>query len=144
MRIAVTYGPMCLQRSAEETWNDPRTGSEIGWRRIVEGLRARGHEVEAPDYAAVTGGRLQCAISINEPDSLRAGWIPRDTFRICMFWLNGFSFCKEGYDDHVDLYFSPSEAHRQKAIGDWGAPRPEKWHVSYLGCGPAPRGRGSG
>jgi hypothetical protein len=131
MRIAVTYGPMCLLRSAEETWNDPRTGSEIGWRRIVEGLRAKGHDVDAPCPGRLSS-RYEAVVSINEPDTLRL--VRGDALRICMFWLNGFSFCKEGFDEHVDLYFSPSEAHRQKAIGEWGAPRPEKWSVNRLGC----------
>jgi glycosyltransferase involved in cell wall biosynthesis len=132
MRIAVTYGPMCLMRSPEETWNDPRTGSEVGWRRIVEELRELGHDVSATprDYHA----SVDVAVSINEPDSLRV--FPNAKLRVCMFWLNEFSFCKEGFDDHVDLYLSPSEAHRQKAIGEWGAPRPEKWRVTYLGCSP--------
>ncbi len=136
MRIAVTYGPMCLQRSVEETWNDPRTGSEIGWRRIVEGLRAQGHDVtkvtHAPTELMGESYKLDVAISINEPDSLRG--FHKAKLRICQFWLNEFSFCKEGFDSHVDKYFSPSEAHRQKAIGDWGAPRPEKWGVNLLGC----------
>lgn len=138
MRIAVTYGPMCLQRSAEETWADPRTGSEIGWRRIVEGLRARcggsyQHIVTNPTDA--DGTEFDTLIAINEPDALRS--FPRKSYpqlRICMFWLNEFSFCKEGFDDHVDAYFSPSEAHRQKAIGDWGAVSPAKWQVNRLGC----------
>ena len=59
-----------------------------------------------------------------------------------MFWLNEFSFCQEGFDDHVDCYFSPSEAHRQKAIGGWGAPKPEKWGTNPLGCDTAARGAG--
>ena len=159
VRIAVTYGPMCLQRSAEETWADPRTGSEIGWRRIVKGLRKRGHTVEwhtDKESLRLTHGGLGCdvVLSINEPDMLREPpkttdrfweghlitraekdrWLYGTPLRICMFWLNEFSFCKEGFDDHVDAYFSPSEAHRQKAIGSWGAPRPEKWHTNRLGC----------
>ena len=131
MRIAVTFGPMCWLRSPEETWSDPRTGSEIGWRRIVEGLRALGHTVSRPTGGNSDADHVDVEITINEPDTLRGSAAP---LRICMFWLNDFSFCKEGFDDHVDLYFSPSEAHRQKAIGDWGAPRPEKWSVNYLGC----------
>lgn len=134
MRIAVTYGPMCLQRSAEETWSDPRTGSEVGWRRIVEGLRELGHTVF---HTTIAGGTWDAVISINEPDTLRT--FINAKLRICMFWLNEFSFCKEGFDEHVDLYFSPSEAHRQKAIGDWGAPKPSKWSVNQLGCDPAGR-----
>lgn len=136
MRIAVTYGPLCLQRSPEETWIDPRTGSEVGWRRIVDGLRELGHEVSTmrepvrPPHAT---------ISINEPDSLR---LYPSQLRICEFWLNGFSFCKEGFDDHVDVYLSPSEAHRQQAIGPWGAPDPSKWRVNALGCDNNPPGLG--
>ena len=135
MRIAVTYGPMCLQRSAEETWNDPRTGSEVGWRRIVEGLRELGHEVHPLD--GIEFLPLDVAISINEPDTLRR--FARAKLRICEFWLNGFSFCKEGFDDHVDVYLSPSEAHRQQAVGPWGAPKADKWLVNRLGCDPGGR-----
>lgn len=134
MRIAVTYGPMCIQphRTAQETWDDPRTGSEIGWRRIVEGLRGHGHHVDVhPLGAAVAIRQYDAAVSINEPDTLRD---VNASHRVCMFWLNEFSFCKEGFDDHVDAYFSPSEAHRKKAIGDWGAPRSEKWRANLLGC----------
>lgn len=132
MRIAVTYGPMCLQRSPEETWADPRTGSEVGHRRICEGLSALGHDVYPlpPDSFA----KCHAVVAINEPDRLRR-W-DGDVLRICEFWLNGFSFCKEGFDDHVDVYISPSEAHRQQAIGPWGAKRSDKWTVLPLGCDP--------
>lgn len=130
MRIAVTYGPMCLLRSTEETWEDPRTGSEIGWVRITEGLRELGHKVHVRSFAE---DQYDAVVSINEPDRLRE-YDGRTKLRVCMFWLNEFSFCKEGFDDHVELYLSPSEAHRQKAIGDWGAPKPEKWRVNQLGC----------
>lgn len=142
MRIAVTYGPMCLQRSPEATFADPRTGSELGWVRIVEGLRELGHDVVVPALGTPEPDDPwdvpDVAISINEPYTLRS--YPEAKLRICMFWLNEFTFCREGqyaskdWDDVTDLYFSPSEAHRQKAIGDWGAPRPEKWMVNRLGC----------
>jgi len=121
-------------RSHEETWNDPRTGSEIGWRRIVEGLRALGHRVDERKSGA-RFNEYDAVISINEPDTLRE-WKGSGAKRICMFWLNEFSFCQEGFDDYVDIYCSPSEAHRQKAIGDWGAKHPEKWRVNALGCDP--------
>ena len=127
MRIAVTYGPMCLQRTPEQTWSDPRTGSEIGWRRIVEGLQRLGHKVTRAAH-----GDERATISINEPDSLRG----TSGLRICCFWLNEFSFCKPGFDEHVDVYLSPSDAHREMAIGAWGAPKPEKWWTNYLGCDP--------
>jgi glycosyltransferase involved in cell wall biosynthesis len=137
MRIAVTYGPMCLLRSAEETWNDPRTGSEIGWRRIVEGLEKLGHEVDTDprDGSSMVYG---ATVAINEPDRLRG--ITYHGKRICMFWLNGFSFCKEGFDEHVDRYLSPSESHYRQAVGVWGAPVPGKWSWNLLGSDPAPSG----
>ena len=135
MRIAVTYGPMCLMRTPQETWDDPRTGSEVGCRRIVEELRLLKHNVflvTSPEQAAAE--RVHVALSINEPDTLR--WFPHAHARICAFWLNEFSFCQKGFDEHVNHYFSPSEAHRQKAIGEWGAPDPSKWSVNHLGCDP--------
>lgn len=129
MRIAVTYGPMCLQRSAEETWADPRTGSEVGWRRIVEELRLLGHEVDT----ALNRFDYETHISINEPDSLRhSSGLAR--LRICCFWLNRFEFCQPGFDDHVDIYTSPSQAHLDQVLGAWGAQKPEKWRVNPLGC----------
>lgn len=134
MRIAVTYGPMCLLRPALETRTDPRTGSEIGWLRISEGLEAARHIVTTYDGRNDPAERYRpdAVVAINEPDRLRE--FPDAKLRICMFWLNEFSFCKEGFDEHVHWYFSPSEAHRQQAITTWGAPRPEKWHVNRLGC----------
>jgi glycosyltransferase involved in cell wall biosynthesis len=138
---------MCLQRSAEETWNDPRTGSEVGWRRIVEGLRKLGHHVAvyAHDeqrrwHGAVDSAKAgwdkeypkppDATISINEPDSLRGcGGV-----HICMFWLNEFTFCKEGFDQHVDVYCSPSKSHLAQVLGRWKAQSPGKWVVNELGC----------
>jgi len=133
MRIAVTYGPMCLMRSPEETWADPRTGSEVGWRRISEELAVLGHDVHpvSRDYHTSS---LDVAISINEPDSLRD--YHHATLRVCMFWLNEFSFCQEGFDDHVDVYCSPSQAHLDQVLTTWKAQSPAKWVVNHLGCDP--------
>lgn len=134
MRIAVTYGPMCLMRSDIETMADPRTGSEVGWVRIMDELQGMGHIVTTygSSHDPAERHRPEVVVAINEPDRLREFGDAK--LRICEFWLNEFSFCKEGFDDHVDVYLSPSEAHRQKAIGDWGAPKPEKWSVNHLGC----------
>jgi len=134
VRIAVTYGPMCLQRSAEETWNDPRTGSEIGYRRIVEGLRDLGHDARPIHEDDMRASGCDVVISINEPDMLRL--YPRAKLRICMFWLNRFEFCQPGFDDYVDIYCSPSEAHLKQVLGAWGAQKPEKWRVIPLGSDP--------
>lgn len=135
MRIAITYGPKCLIRSPGETFTDPRTGSEVGWRRIMDGLADLGHQTGLVVRPMLSDAkRPDVAISINEPDRLRE--FPKARLRVCMFWLNEFSFCEEGFDQHVDLYCSPSEAHRKKALTDWGARDERKWVVNPLGCDP--------
>lgn len=140
LRIDVSYPEMCLLpgRSYKETWNDPRTGSEVAWRRVVEELRLLGHDARSCLHDLWLAADV--SISINDPRTLHnAGGL-----RICEFLLNELTFCnEEPFDDYTDLYFSPSEAHRQKAIGDWGAAKPEKWRTNPLGCDPANYGGGS-
>ncbi len=144
MRIAVTFGPMCLQRDAESTYDDPRTGSEVGWVRITEELTKLGHQVvinpTGQRHYEMARDLFDVVIAINEPDVLR-DW--RSKLRICSFWLNEFSFCKEGFDEHTDVYCSPSEAHRQKALHDWGnKTTASKWITIPLGCDPGSYRRG--
>lgn len=116
-------------RTFQQTWDDPRTGSELAWVRIVAGLRALGHTVD-PVWDR-EWSECDVSIAINDPRTLRTA----TGLRICEFFLNEFSFCNnEPFDEYVQIYLSPSEAHRQKAIGDWGAPKPEKWFTNYLGC----------
>jgi glycosyltransferase involved in cell wall biosynthesis len=139
LRIDVSYPEMCLLpgRSFGETWDDPRTGSEVAWRRIAEELKALGHDVDRVHGPRWVG--TDVSIAINDPRLLKNA----PGLRVCEFLLNEFSFCnQEPFDDYTDLYISPSEAHRQKAIGDWGAPDASKWQVNHLGCDPdTPEGR---
>lgn len=164
--VAVIYGSAGLVFRGDFTWSnlwdDPRglTGSEFGMIRIAQELAKR-HEVvlytqsaeeqtadgiEVRPLSALKDHEHDVAVSINEPDQLRDARAKR---RICEFWLNGFTFCREGFHEHVDAFVSPSEPHRQKVINDWrdvqtvmGKPRaqyepdPEKWHTIELGCDP--------
>lgn len=139
MRIDVSYPKMCLLpgRTFRETWEDPRTGSEVAWRRIVEELTRLGHgvaHVEHQDWH-----RADVSISINDPRTL--GAVKATGLHVCEFLLNEFSFCnEEPFDDYTDVYISPSEAHRRQAIGPWGAPDPSKWRTIELGCDPSASG----
>jgi glycosyltransferase involved in cell wall biosynthesis len=142
---------MCLMRSPRDTFDDPRTGSEVGWVRIVEGLRALGHTVHslAPgDRGAIdwllldkpdAPQGLDVLISINEPDSLRDHRVTQPQpapLHICEFWLNQFTFCAPEFDNYVDMYVSPSQAHLDQVLGAWQAQSPAKWIVNQLGCDP--------
>ena len=48
-------------------------------------------------------------ISILEPELLRE--TPPTSLRVLVQLLNGFSYCKESFDEHVDIYVSPSATH---------------------------------
>jgi glycosyltransferase involved in cell wall biosynthesis len=167
-RIAVLFGPLCLSfRKSfdfDNIRNDPRglSGSEQGFLRIAEELQAMGHEVDVCPHGAEPRmwrgmrvmprpeGRYDAAVSINEPDILRG---VDAAFRVCMFWLNDFSFCKVGFHEHVDLFCAPSAPHLEQVMTneawqrvetDWehqeGRERyiadPSKWCVVPLGCDP--------
>ena len=167
MRIAILFGPLCLTFRGSfdfsDILNDPRglTGSEYGFIRIAEELRDAGHTVELITEAAQDTwggmpvrkkpeGKYDLAVAINEPDLLRT---VDAAFRVCMAWLNDFSFCKAGFDKHVDLFCSPSAAHIEQVMTNpaWCAvekspqypegreqykPDPAKWCVVHLGCDP--------
>lgn len=177
MKIAVLYGRMCLAFRGTlgfENWRtDPRglSGSELGFIRICEELAQRGHEVHAftlanedrfalaasadapairihsvDDRAARIDESYDLALSINEPELLR-GCNAR--IRACELWLNSFEYNKLGFEKHVNIWLSPSDAHRRMILaqphevellptGPAGYYRaePEKWHTAMLGCDP--------
>lgn len=104
-----------------------RTGTQTGFFTIAHALAERGHVVDAfADLSrTVVGSRLGGAnfyrlddarpddtydgyLSINEPDVLRDA--PRGRLRAVAMWLNDFSFCAKGWDEHVDLYVCPSRS----------------------------------
>jgi glycosyltransferase involved in cell wall biosynthesis len=105
------------------------TGTGSGFFDIVHGFAERGHVVDvfceavrtvigAPRLAGANvypidvvqvGDDYDAYISINEPDRLRG--TPKDRLRVCVMWLNDFSFAQPGFDEHVDLYVCPSDTH---------------------------------
>ena len=167
MKIALLYGRWCLSFRGsldfEGYRDDPRglTGSEYGFIRCAEELARLGHEVhiysvgagaQAPlhmhsiDDAHEIDVSFDAAVSFNEPELLRDC---KAKLRACQLWLNSFEYNKLGFDEHIDLWFSPSEAHRQMVLGQPHAvevihsgPRgyyrakPEQWVTIPLGCDP--------
>lgn len=170
MRIAVLFGKLCLSFRGSFDFNnlrsDPRglTGSELGFVRIAQEMKALGHTVEVftvaeqtewegmrvRPWAESTADEYDAAIAINEPDLLRG---MKAHLRIVEFWLNDVTFCGVDFDKHVDLFVSPSSAHLEQVMTNekWrhvavkpDAPRgthlftpdPAKWVVNYLGCDP--------
>ena len=135
MRILVLFGPLCLSFRKEIDFSVLRTdtrgltGSALGFVRIAQELKALGHEVDLSVVSPQTEfegmrigaaqGRYDLAVAINEPDELRG---IDASFRVCMTWLNDWTFCKVGFSEFVDLYCSPSAAHMEKFRTD------PKWH----------------
>lgn len=104
------------------------TGTVTGFFNIAWGLAERGHTVDAfcECKENVVGSKLGGAnfynidreqvsdtydvyISVNEADMLRGR--PKDKLKIVALWLNDFSYCSPGWDEHVDVYACPSETH---------------------------------
>lgn len=112
------------------------TGSESCFFNTARGLRARGHEVaafcdcaEPTDVDGVAVLPLKAlpgapelgadaVISWNEPDLLRP-FGPDGPLRCCAQQLNDFPYCQPGFEDHVDLWISPSANHIQNVIDKW-------------------------
>jgi glycosyltransferase involved in cell wall biosynthesis len=160
---------MCLSFRKDLTpstaYDDPRglTGSDYGCLRIAEELSALGHSVTIHTVSNDTQhGAIQIkpldapieadvVLSINEPDLLRAA--PTGSKRIVWNCLNDVSFCRVGFEEHVDLFLSPSNAHIEQFMTNpaWRevertvefpngkarfTPDPSKWVVLPLGCDP--------
>jgi len=163
MRFSLLYGPFCLsfRKTLDlDTWRtDPRglSGSEMCAVRLYQELQALGHDVE---FFSIGNGCSpwekrgewtgDVAISINVPDDLRG---MRAKVRVCYALLNDFSFCKVGFEEHVDLFLSPSAAHRDQCLNnpDWRKvevtpdhsngkaqwdPSGKPWAAVALGCDP--------
>lgn len=173
VRVALLFGPLCLSfRKSfdfENLRTDPRglTGSEIGFVRIAECLQELGHKVTlyteatqkswkgmpiAPIGRGPQGFPYDAAVALNEPDILRS-FHDQPLVRVCETWLNDWTFCKPGFEKHVDLFTSPSNAHLEQVLTNplWrhvgvtpDAPRgthmfepdPKNWEVNPLGCDP--------
>jgi glycosyltransferase involved in cell wall biosynthesis len=157
MRIALLYDPFLLSArgSLDLTGyrDDARgmTGSEQCAVRLYEELTAMGHEVMLfTNGKAVTqweyrgDWEFDVALSVNCPDPLK-GMNAR--LKVCYALLNAWTFCKAGFEQHVDLFASPSAGHLEQVLNnpawrftDSGAgryePDPAKWCIVPLGCDP--------
>lgn len=163
MKLALTYSPWLLSARGsldlEGYRDDPRglSGSEMSAVRLKEEYEAVGHTVAL--YSKGKGclpweeranDEHDVAISINCPDDLRG---MKAKLKVCYVLLNDFSFCKVGFDEHVDLFVSPSLAHREQCLtndnwrkvevapdhpngrAQWD-PSAKPWEVVPLGCDP--------
>ncbi len=86
------------------------------------------------DRFTIIDNSFDAVISINEPDSIRD--LNTSAFKICWEFLNDFNFCKEGFDNLIDLWLSPSKMlldHLVK-LGNFNK---DKWRVLPLGCDPS-------
>ncbi len=166
MKICLLLGPMSLGPRTDypfASWRQTPglTGTDQGFIRIGECLAAAGHSVEyivpssATEHAGCkvvprATGHYDAALAVNEPDLLR--YIDAD-IRACAMWLNDVSFCRVGFNRSVDLFFSPSNAHREqfRTRPAWRRVEvtqqnpngieqyefePDKWRVVHLGCDP--------
>lgn len=155
MKIALMLGKMSLgPRPSVDLANfrttPGMTGTDVGFVRIGEELEKMGHAVERCYPDKPPNGKYDAAIAVNEPDLLRGV----DAHVKCVaYWLNDMSFCRAGFDRHVDLFFSPSDAHMEMMRSRPGWRRvevsqqnpngvelhsfdPSKWRVVELGCDP--------
>lgn len=167
MRIGITYGPMCLTHRGTLEFHghrqDPRglTGSEIGFIRICQELVRLGHDVTAftqsgeSEYEGLkirpletrNESEFDVALSINEPETLRD---MRAKVKACEQWLNSFDYCAADVGSLVDVWVSPSDAHREFMLsqghdtradgngtpGTAFAPQADNWVAIPLGCDP--------
>ncbi len=163
MRIAVLFGQLCLTARGTLPFaghrSDPRglTGSEYGFVRISQELAAMGHDVTAytisgeTEYEGIkirpvtSAGEIDSsfdlAIGVNEPELLRGC---RAKFRVCEMWMNVFDYCNVGFENHVDLWLSPSSGHYDMVMRSphvvknnvFFTANPVNWAVLPLGCDP--------
>lgn len=166
MRIAILFDPWMLSfrgsLDLDGYRDDPRglSGSEMAAVRLVEELNAMGHGAQPiwPGKGAWPWDArddIHCpwfdiAISINCPDPLRD---VRAKFKVCYALLNDWTFAKAGFEQHVDLFASPSAPHLEQVMTNpaWRRvevtpdhpngraqyePDPAKWCVVPLGCDP--------
>jgi len=160
VKIAIAYGPYStanrlLDFRDDKIFNDSigMTGSETSCAMISRELFLLGHDVTifAPvvsesdgydwdgvkirsyrDILSTINQDWHAIYSWNEPELLRE--VTWRTLRMCNLQINDFLHCSPGFDDHVDLWTSPSESHRMN-VGS-KSPNPGKWTVVNNGCDP--------
>jgi len=157
MKIAFILGAFCSSHrplNYNDFFSNGRgvSGSDLGISRVAQEFSKQGHDVSLftshepnkPDTwegvklyhlsekKATIKPDWDAIISWSEPDEFRD--LPTEPLRICSQQLNGFTYCKPGFDDYVDVWASPSNMHMRYHI--YQTPHPEKWVVIPDGCDP--------
>jgi glycosyltransferase involved in cell wall biosynthesis len=157
VKIAIVLGEFCsshrpLDYNTLASNERGASGSDWGVSRIAQEIVKQGHDVSLftchepnkPDVwegvklyhnserASIITSDWDAVISWSEPDIFRD--LPTDLVRLCSQQLNGFSYCKPGFDDFVDIWASPSLGHFQFHAPQ--APTPSKWVIIPDGCDP--------
>ena len=139
MRIATilgafSLGPRPLDLATAYTSERGMTGTELGFVRVTEELRKRGHEVTPFMGDATTRPEwdgFDACLNWNEPN-LFIGC--RSKRRVLYQMLNDFSFIRPGFDEWVDQYIGVCPKHTAYVAAQ--CPKPEKWRTVGLGCDP--------
>jgi glycosyltransferase involved in cell wall biosynthesis len=157
VKIGFIFGDFCVGHRPLD-YNDLFTsqrglsGSDLGVSRVAQEFAKQGHDVSLftvhcpnkPDVwegvklydlkekSLVIKSDWDAIISWSEPDQFRD--LPSDPIRLCSQQLNGFTYCQPNFDDYVDVWASPSEAHLKFHAPQM--PHPEKWVVVPDGCDP--------
>lgn len=161
MKVAFVLGDFCVGNRPLDfnvLWNGERglTGTELSITEMARHFVTLGHDVslftmytgpQPPMWEKVklytleqlpqiVDASFDACVCMCEPDQLRK--VPESIVRVCFQQLNGFSYCKPGFDTFVDSWISPSEIHMQysKSWGG-GATEPSKWSVVANGCDPS-------
>lgn len=61
--------------------------------------------------------------------------LPQEPVKLVSEQLNSFNWCKNGFDNFVDIFTSPSETHKNYQLS-FNVTDPNKWHVVPNGCDP--------
>ena len=156
MKIAFAYGSELLGNRAldfRNLWTDKRgmTGSESSLLILAAQLSLLGHEVTlfipSPNESQFSGVRLRDLGAMPResgefdvvvsfiwsrylmPPYVTKSEVVRVNFQTC----NSFDYEEEHFEDHVDLFLSPSETHRAY-MEPWTVTVGDKWKVLRLGC----------
>lgn len=157
MKVAFVLGPFCsegrpLDYNTLLTNDRGCSGSDWGVSRVAQEFAKLGHSVSLftthaankpdkwenvslfhlRDLETEITSEHDAIISWSEPDVFRD--LPINPIRLCSQQLNGFTYCKPGFDDYVDIWASPSDAHLKFHVPQM--PCPEKWVMIPDGCDP--------
>jgi glycosyltransferase involved in cell wall biosynthesis len=143
-------------------FDDPAglTGSELSCFMLAQHMAKRTHEVsllttlgpnrieswngvriipmDSRNDIGVLGGDWDAVCSWNDLDSLMYVSNPK-AIRMINLQINDVHHGAPGFDQHIDVYTSPSESHR-KTVGI-KTPDFSKWEVLTNGCSPSAYGR---